>query len=396
MTFAGTLYFDHQATTPVDQRVLQKMLPFFSDKAGNPHSSDHIVGWQSARAVKTAAQGVADLIGADADEIFFTSGATESNNLALLGLGKRQPEPTRRRLLVSAIEHKCVLAAAHILNEQFGYQVEVLPVDKDGRLSVRTLTEALDETVLAVSVMAVNNEVGTIQDIKALSASAHQVGAVFHCDAAQAPVAIEMNDFARDVDLLSLSAHKMYGPQGIGALYVRRELHDRLEPLIYGGGQQAGLRSGTVPVPLCVGMAAAAEIMQAQEAAPARQRLGQRRDRFVKLVCQLPWEVTVNGPAGPQRHPGNTNLRFPGFSAQDILQSLQPKLAASTGSACTSGIPEPSHVLKALGLTTDEAEASVRFSLGFETLDEDVDTAVRLLDDTLKKLRNHAPRTHEA
>ncbi len=385
----NTLYFDHQATTPVDERVLQKMLPFFIERAGNPHSSDHNVGWNSMRSVEAAKLMIGAMIGADTDEIVFTSGATESNNLALLGVGRRAREGRRRRILISAIEHKCVLAVARVLHEQLDYQVDILPVDCAGRVSVATLHDALDEDVLIVSIMAVNNEIGTVQNIRALASEARNAGAIFYSDAAQAPLAMAMSGFANDVDLASLSAHKMYGPQGVGVLYVRRDLQSRIEPLVYGGGQQNGLRSGTLPVSLCVGMAAAAELMSSAEAEEARSRLRERRDRFIQRLHQLPWETTLNGASGNDRHPGNANICFHGFSAHDILQTLQPHLAASTGSACTTGIPEPSHVLRAIGLEGSEAEASVRFSLGFHTTDSDIDEAVCLIRKTLERIFRH-------
>lgn len=386
MTFSQNLYFDYQATTPVDDRVLQKMIPFFTERAGNPHSSDHSVGWQSSRAVADARQSIAALIGADSDEIVFTSGATEANNLGLLGLVNRQSNKKRKRLLISAIEHKCVLAVARVLVERFGFQVNYVPVDKEGHVSVATLKDLLDDDVLAVSVMAVNNEIGTIQDINGLSEASRDAGAIFHCDAAQAPLAIDLSLFAQDVDMLSLSAHKMYGPQGIGVLYVRRDLHDKIEPLIYGGGQQEGLRSGTLPVPLCVGMGEAAELMSGIHIQEQRAILHSRRDRFVGALEKLPWDIRLNGPKGPRRHPGNANILFYGFSAHDILGTLQPHLAASTGSACTSGITEPSHVLKAIGLNGDDAESSVRFSLGLATTDDDINNAIALISTALKRL----------
>lgn len=386
MNNSNSIYLDHQASTPVDIRVLEKMFPYFREKAGNPHSSEHSVGWKSFQAVSEAKQSIANLIGADQDEIIFVSGATEANNLALLGLGKSQAGGKRKRILVSAIEHKCVLATARILEEQFGYQVEKIPVDKDGLVSVSALESALDGDVLAVSIMAVNNEIGTIQDSSRLSSIAREAGAIFHCDAAQAPLAIDMDRMAHDVDLLSLSGHKMCGPQGIGVLYVRRDLQEKIEPLIYGGGQQNGLRSGTLPLPLCVGMGTAAELISNPITRAARTVLSGRRDRFIEKMQDLQWEIKVNGPPTQLRHPGNANIRFFGFSAGDILNSLQPRLAASTGSACTSGIPEPSHVLRAIGLTTSEADSSLRFSLGFETSDEEVDEAVHLINDVLDGL----------
>lgn len=387
----NTIYADYQATTPVDPRVVEKMTPYWRDEFGNPHSSDHIIGWRAAEAVRGAASCVAALIGADADEMIFTSGATEANNLALLGLARRAPA-ARRRILVSAIEHKCVLTAARSLAEREGFTVESIPVDGEGFVDLRVLAERLDETVLVVSVMAVNNEVGTIQDIPRIAELLAPHGTLLHCDAAQAPCAIDVSDLATYADLVSLSGHKLYGPQGIGALYIRRDVQEHIEPLIYGGGQQDGLRSGTVPLPLCVGMAAAVEIICTPEGVEERRRLAQQRDSFIRLLQSGRFPVAVNGPAGDRRHPGNANLRFDGFSAQDILGSLQPRLAASTGAACTSGIPEPSHVLRALGLSEAAAESSIRFSFGRFTTDEEVEQAADLVVGTLESLATAGAR----
>lgn len=381
-----TIYLDYQATTPTDEHVLRTMIPYFGAKFGNPHSADHVVGWESSRAVADSAAQIAALLGADADEIIFTSGATEANNLALLGLAGRRVDQRRNRLLVSAIEHKSVLAAAGALADRFGYQVESVPVDHQGLVSVRVLDAMLDDTVLAVSIMAVNNEIGTIQDIRGLATAARSAGAVFHSDAAQAPQAIEIGTLVEDADLVSLSGHKMLGPPGIGALYVRREMQDRIEPLIYGGGQQNGLRAGTVPLPLCVGMGAAAEMLRSDGTREARRALRNRRDRFVEKLNDLPWRITVNGPAREHRHPGNANVCFHGFFADDILTVLQPSLAASTGSACASGILAPSHVLRAIGLSGVDADASIRFSLGFGTKDDEIDEAVDLIAKALGRL----------
>ena len=366
------------------------MLPYFRESFGNPHSADHTLGWKSSLAVEQAAAQVTGLIGAGPDEIIFTSGATEANNMALLGLARRvRPVSRRRRFILSGIEHKCVLAAGRTISDQLGFPVEHLPVDQEGRVLLASLKHALDDDVLAVSIMAVNNEIGTIQDIQKISELVSKAGAVFHCDAAQAPISMDLRGIAEHVDMLSLSAHKMYGPKGIGALYIRREFQDRLEPLIYGGGQQSGLRSGTVPTALCVGMGAAAELLSGDEAMQKRALLRQRRGRFLEKLSVLPWSVRLNGPSEESRHPGNANICFEGFFAQDILQMLQPLLAASTGSACTSGIPEPSHVLKATGLSPEDAEASIRFSLGFDTTDADIDEAVNLIGNALVKLSNN-------
>ena len=373
-----TIYADYQATTPVDPRVLEKMAPYWNELFGNPHSSDHVVGWRSAEAVREAASSVGALIGADPDEIVFTSGATEANNLALLGLARRAP-PERRRILVSAIEHKCVLAAARSLEEREGFTVETIPVDGEGFVDLEALAAMVDETVLVASIMAVNNEIGTIQDLPRIATLLRGHDVLFHCDAAQAPCAMDAGDLALHADLISLSGHKAYGPQGIGALYVRRDIQERVEPIIYGGGQQGGLRSGTVPVPLCVGMAAAAAIVGSAEGVGERERIGRQRDSFVEVVKGSRHPVVVNGAMGNLGHPGNANLRFDGLAAQDILGALQPRVAASTGAACTSGIPEPSHVLRALGLSSDQAESSIRFSFGRFTTNQEANEAAHLV-----------------
>ena len=378
-----TIYADYQATTPVDPRVLEKMTPYWRESFGNPHSSDHVVGWSAAEAVNASLSTVASLIGADPDEVIFTSGATEANNLALLGLGRRAPAD-RRRILVSAIEHKCVLAAARSLAEREGFQVETIPVDREGFIDLAALEVLLDERVLVSSVMAVNNEIGTIQDLPRIASMLHRYGSLFHCDAAQAPCAMDLRTLAQSADLISLSGHKMYGPQGIGALYIRRELHDWIEPVIYGGGQQGGLRSGTLPVALCAGMAAAAEIMQTVETVLERQRVASLRDRFVEDLRTRHTPIEVNGPLGNRRHPGNANLQFNGFAAADLLSALQPRLAASTGAACTSGITEPSHVLIAVGLTPAKADASIRFSFGRFTTDDEAATAAATVANVLE------------
>lgn len=377
-----TIYADYQATTPVDPRVLEKMAPCWGKSFGNPHSSDHIVGWRAGEAVREAAESVAALIGADADEVIFTSGATEANNLAIQGLARRAPDG-RNRILVSAIEHKCVLAAAMALALNQGITVESIPVHLDGFVDFDALEQLVDERVLLASVMAVNNEVGTIQDIPRIAKLLASHGVVFHCDAAQAPCAMDVSDLAGHADLISLSAHKFYGPQGIGALYIRRDLKESIEPLIYGGGQQEGLRSGTVPMPLCVGMGAAAEIIASDEAKEERTRVARLRDSFIRLLENGEFPINVNGPVGQGRHPGNANVCFEGCDAQDILGVLQPRLAASTGAACTTGIPEPSHVLKALGLSDAHSEASIRFSFGRFTTYEEIEIAARLVNEAL-------------
>ena len=374
----ATVYADYQATTPLDPRVMAKMAPYWAESFGNPHSSDHFIGWQADKAVSEAASSIAALIGSDPDEIIFTSGATEANNLALLGLARRATVG-RRRILVSAIEHKCVLAAARALSAREGFTVETFPVNGEGFIDLDALERCLNQNVLVLSAMAVNNEIGTIHDIPCIAALLAPYGILLHCDAAQAPCAMDVSDLAAHADLVSLSGHKMYGPPGIGALYIRRDLQDRIEPLIYGGGQQAGLRSGTVPMPLCVGMGAAAGFLADRTALDERMRVARQRDSFLRHLQRRHASLTVNGAVGDRRHPGNANIRFDGFEAQDILGALQPRLAASTGAACASGIPEPSHVLGAMGLTEIQSKASIRFSFGRFTTDDDIDAAARLV-----------------
>lgn len=388
MKIGGTLYLDHQATTALDSQVLEEMLPHLADRFGNPHSTDHAMGWLAAQAVERAAGQVAALLGADADEVIFTSGATEANNLALLGFGRRAADGKRKRILIGVTEHKSILTLGRVLQDRFGYTVTLLPVDCLGRLNLHSLEESLDDDVLLVSIMAVNNEVGTIQDVAAISRMVSAYGAKLHCDCAQAPCAMDLSTMAGLVDFLSLSAHKMYGPMGIGALYIRRDLQGTIEPIIYGGGQQNGLRSGTVPTALCVGFGASAKLLAGASGLHERTATARRRDKFRERLKDTLQAIWFNGPSDRNIcHPGNLNVGFEGVSASDLLARIQPRLAASTGSACTSGIPEPSHVLRAIGLDERRANSCVRFSLGRYTTDEDVAGAVEIICSVLEDTR---------
>jgi cysteine desulfurase len=266
-----------------------------------------------------------------------------------------------------------------------GFELDLVPVDREGRVILDELRARLRDDVLLVSVMLVNNEIGTIQDIPAIAETVASVGAALHCDAAQAPCAIDLQPAAQHVDLMSLSAHKMHGPKGIGALVVRRPLQGRIEPLIYGGGQQRNLRSGTTPTPLCVGMAAAAKLLNGETSLHERTTISKLRDRLLDGLKRLEFQIEVNGSL-VDRHPGNASVCFRGFSAQDILGTLQPFVAASTGSACTSGIPEPSHVLRAIGLSGDETSSSIRFAVGRGTTESDIDEAISHIAQALRKL----------
>ena len=367
----GGIYLDYQASTPADPRVVEAMQPYWSVMYGNPHAADHAFGWNADAAIEIARAQVAALIGADADEIVFTSGATEANNLAVLGIARASP-PERRRIVVSAIEHKCVLAAARAAAEE-GFEVVTVPVGTDGIVDPRALAAVVDERVALVSIMAVNNEIGTVQPLCEIAAICEASRVVFHTDAAQALSVIPIDVTTFSADLMSLSAHKAYGPKGMGALYVRRSLHIRPKPIIHGGGQEGGLRSGTLPTPLCVGFGEACRIL-ADERDGDVKRIRILRDKFLAELWKRVPGLTVNGDRAA-RHPGNLNLLFPSIGASLLLQNLHPNVAASTGSACTSGQPEPSHVLRAIGLSPEDANASIRFSIGRFTTEDDIDQA---------------------
>ena len=370
------IYLDYQATTPLDPRVRAAMLPFLGDRYGNPHS-EHVFGWEAAEAVDDAAQNVAGLIGAAAGEIVFTSGATEANNLAVQGIA-RSDERRGNHVVTTAIEHKCVLNSALSLRK-WGFTVEVVPVDRRGRVDPAALKAALRDDTALVSVMMANNEVGTVQPIAEISALCRDRGIVFHTDAAQAAGKLPVDVGELNVDLLSISGHKLYGPKGVGALYVSRQCPAVLEPLILGGAQQQGLRAGTVPTFLCVGLGEACRIA-GEELEQDRAHCEALQDGFWSILSSRVPDAIVNGD--PEwRLPGNLNVLFPGSDADSLLSSLQGQIAASTGSACNAGLIEPSYVLLALGLTLEEANSSIRFGFGRFSSIEDVVRAADLIAD---------------
>lgn len=379
---AGT-YLDYQASTPLDPRVAEAMAPYWTEYCGNPHSTEHAFGWAADKAVEAARRQVASTVGADADEIIFTSGATESNNMAVLGATRAAPTG-RNKIIVSAIEHKSVLAAARALVAE-GFELIVVPVGSDGILAAERVTTAVDGRTALVSVMAVNNEIGTIQPVAEIAETCRAAGAVFHVDAAQGLASLPIDVAEIGADLMSLSSHKAYGPMGIGALYVRRGLTPRPHPIAFGGGQESGLRPGTLPVPLCVGFGAACRILDAERKHDASAASDLRNLLLETIQSRLP-DVRVNG-ALSNRHPGNLNLLIPGVEAGLLLNSLQPEVAASSGSACTSGFQETSHVLRAIGLTQAEAMSSVRFGVGRFTTVEQVEWAAELVCSAIASLR---------
>jgi len=371
---SGPIYLDNQATTPTDPRVVDAMLPYFSQKFGNPHSSSHAFGWEAEDAVAVARQQIAHLIGAEPREIVFTSGATESNNLAIKGAGQF-PHRRGNHIVTTRVEHKCVLECCRQLESQ-GLRVSYLDVDSNGLIDLAALAAAIVDDTILVSIMAVNNETGVIQPMAEIGAICRDRGIWFHSDGAQAVGKIPIDVNAQNIDLLSISGHKLYGPMGIGALYVRRRPRVRLQPLIDGGGQERGLRSGTLPTPLCVGLGQACALSEREMGAESH-RLIRLRDLLLSEIRARGCEVFVNGDMN-RRISGNLNLRFPGVRAEDLLTKLHG-VAISTGSACTSASVEPSYVLRAMGLAPDEAAASVRIGLGRFTTEDEVTRAAEMI-----------------
>lgn len=382
------VYLDYQATTPVDPRVLEAMLPYFAEAFGNPHSAAHALGREAAEAVEAARASVAAVIGAEPREIVFTSGATESNNIAIIGAARfrRNYRERRDHIVTVATEHKCVLESCAAL-EREGFRVTRLPVSRSGIVDLDRLREAVTAETALVSVMAVNNEIGVLQPLADIGAVCHEQGAWFHTDAAQAFGKIELDVESMRIDLLSISGHKAYGPKGIGALYVRRRPRVRLEPLFHGGGQERGLRSGTLPTPLCVGLGAAATIAREQGAEELR-RLARLSRRFLEALREGVPDCIVNGDPDV-RFPGNLNIALPGIPADKLIEGL-PDVAVATGSACTSAAVEPSYVLRAIGLDDAMAAASIRIGFGRFTTEAEVDFAADSISRRVAEIRGQS------
>jgi cysteine desulfurase len=376
------IYLDYHATTPVDPEVFQVMAPYFTEKFGNAASRQYQLGWEAQKAVEQARGEVAHLIGADAKEVVWTSGATEANNLALKGLAE-VAGPARTHFVTVATEHKSVLDTCKRL-EQHGGAVTVLPVDGAGQVDLDALRAAVTERTAAVSVMVANNEIGILAPIAAIAAIAHEQGALMHTDAVQALGKVPFDVNAAGVDLASFTAHKVYGPKGVGALYVlRKNPRVTLAPLVDGGGHERGMRSGTLNVPGIVGFGRAAVLAQRQMDQEA-ERLLRLRTRLLEGLRSRIADVVVNGSL-EARLPGNLNVSFPGVDGEALLISLCEDVAVSSGAACTAA--EPSHVLKALGHKVDLALASLRFGLGRWTTEEEVDVVCGRVADTVRRLR---------
>ncbi len=381
-----TLYFDYSATTPVDPRVAAKMIPYLTEHFGNPASRSHPYGWEAEAAVEEARGNIAALVGADPKEIVFTSGATESNNLAIKGAGHFYSGTKGKHIITVRTEHKAVLDTVREMERQ-GFEATYLSVKENGLIDLDAFRDAIRPDTVLASVMAVNNEIGVIQDIDAIGKICREKGVIFHVDAAQATGKMPIDLKTLPVDLMSFSAHKTYGPKGIGALYVRRKPRIRLEAQMHGGGHERGMRSGTLAPHQIVGMGEAFRIAK-EEMATENERIRMLRDRLYAGLKDIE-EVHLNGDMD-QRVPHNLNVSFNFVEGESLIMAIKD-LAVSSGSACTSASLEPSYVLRALGRSDELAHSSIRFSIGRFTTEEEVDYAIKLLHEKIGKLRELSP-----
>jgi cysteine desulfurase len=381
------IYMDNHATTRTDPRVVEEMLPYFTEKFGNAASRNHEFGWVAEQAVEQARERIAKLIGATSKEIIFTSGATESNNLALKGVAEMYKEKGNH-IITQAIEHKAVLDTCKRL-EKYGFRVTYLPVQKDGRIDLDDLKRAMDDKTILVTIMTANNEIGALQPIREIGALCHERGVLFHTDAVQAIGKVPFNVIQDNVDLASLTAHKLYGPKGVGALYVRRKNpRVQLVAQIDGGGHERGMRSGTLNVPGIVGFGKACALASEGMAEEA-VKLSALRDRLKDAIMGQLDEVYINGSV-EHRLPGNLNISFAYVEGESLLMGIND-IAVSSGSACTSATLEPSYVLKALGAGDDLAHSSIRFGIGRFNTQAEVDYVAERVVDTVKRLRELSP-----
>jgi cysteine desulfurase len=375
------IYLDNHATTPVDPRVLEEMLPYFGEKFGNAASRNHSFGWAAEEAVETARVGIAQLIGARAEEIVITSGATEGDNLAIKGVAEAHREKGNH-IVTAVTEHKAVLDSCRHL-EKYGFRVTYLRVQKDGLIDLDDLRRSFGDDTILVTIMAANNETGVLQPIAEIGKLCRERGVVFHTDAAQAAGKIPIDVVAQNIDLLSISAHKLYGPKGVGILFVRSN-GLRLAPMIDGGGHEHGMRSGTLNVPGIVGLGKACEICE-QEMPQESCRIAGLRNRLRDKIVSSLDEVYVNGSV-EQRLPGNLNISFAGVDGEELLTALDD-IAVSSGAACTSAHIEPSYVLKALGLADELAQSSLRFGIGRFNTEAEIDYVAGRVIETVQQLR---------
>ncbi len=385
MTVKLPIYMDYQSTTPVDPRVAELVMKSMQEDFGNPHSRTHVFGWKSEELVEIARKQVADLINANPKEIFFTSGATESNNIAIKGIAQFYG-PQKNHIITLATEHKCVINSCRQM-EQEGFEVTFLPVKTDGLLDLNLLENSITDKTCLVSIMAVNNEIGVIQPLKEIAAICRKKGAFFHTDGAQAFGKIPLDVEEMNIDLMSISGHKIYGPKGIGAIYIRRKPRVRVKAQMSGGGQERGIRSGTLPTPLIVGLGAAAEIAK-QEMSKDYQHVKELSKRLYQGLTDIP-QIFLNG-SKEHRYPGNLNLSFAGIEGESFIMAIK-NLAVSSGSACTSSSLEPSYVLHALNVDEALSHTSIRFGIGRFTTKEEIDYAIDLIHQKVDKLRQLSP-----
>jgi len=386
MTIKPPIYLDYQSTTPMDPRVIERMIDCMKNDFGNPHSRTHALGWKAEELTEIARKNVADLIGADEKEIFFTSGATESNNIAIKGVAHFYGSTGKNHVITIATEHKCVINSARDL-EQEGFSVTFLPVKQNGLIDLNELEKAITDKTCLISVMAVNNEIGVIQPLKEIGALCRKKGVFFHTDAAQAFGKIPLDVNEMNIDLMSISGHKIYGPKGIGAIFIRRKPRVRIKPLFSGGGQERGIRSGTLPTPLVVGLGEAAKIAK-NEMKKDHDHIKRLSEKLAKAIEDLT-HVYLNGDR-QNRYVGNLNYSFAGIEGESMIMAIKD-LAVSSGSACTSSSLEPSYVLHALGVSDELAHTSIRFGIGRFTTDEEVDYAINLIKTKVDKLRALSP-----
>jgi len=386
MTVKLPIYLDYQSTTPMDPRVVEVMIDCMKNDYGNPHSRTHSLGWKAEEMVEIARKNVADLIGADSKEIFFTSGATESNNIAIKGVAHFYGATGKNHVVTIATEHKCVINSVRDL-EQEGFSVTFLQVQQNGLVDLKQLETAITDKTCLVSIMTVNNEIGVIQPLAEIGALCRKKGAFFHTDAAQAFGKIPLDVNSMNIDLMSISGHKIYGPKGIGAIYLRRKPRVRIKPIFSGGGQERGIRAGTLPTPLVVGLGKASEIAK-NEMQKDHDHIKKLSDKLFDGVTKLT-HVYLNGDL-EQRYIGNLNFSFAGIEGESMIMAIKD-LAVSSGSACTSSSLEPSYVLHALGVSDELAHTSIRFGIGRFTTEEEVDYAIKLIASKVDKLRHLSP-----
>jgi cysteine desulfurase len=385
MSIKIPLYLDYQSTTPMDPRVIDVVVKTMKEDFGNPHSRSHSYGWKSEELIEIARRQVADLIHADPKEIFFTSGATESNNIAIKGVA-RFYAAEKNHIVTIATEHKCVINSVRDL-EQEGFKATFLPVEKNGIIDLNKLEAALTDKTCLVSIMSVNNEIGVIQPIKEIGAICRKRGIFFHTDAAQAFGKIPLNVDEMNIDLMSISGHKIYGPKGIGAIYIRRKPRVRIKPLLSGGGQERGIRSGTLATPLIVGLGKAAEIAK-NEMAKDEAHIKKLSEKLAQGIMKNT-HVYLNGDK-EKRYAGNLNFSFAGIEGESMIMAIKD-LAVSSGSACTSSSLEPSYVLHSLGVEDELAHTSIRFGIGRFTTEEEIDYAIKVINEKVQKLRDLSP-----